>query len=71
MSLGGLFLKFWEEKKTVPTVLKKIISSKIILNFSFEVDSIVLDTDPDPNGTKILDPDSNSMYFDPQHWLSL
>ena len=25
--------------------------------------------DPDPNWAKILDPDPNSMYLDPQHWL--
>ena len=39
--------------------------SKIILNFSFKIDSITLD--PDPNWAKILDPDPNSMYLDPQH----
>ena len=25
------------------------------------------DLDPDPNWAKILDPDPNSMYLDPQH----
>ena len=27
-----------------------------------------MDPDPDPNRAKILDPDPNSMYLDPQHW---
>ena len=27
-----------------------------------------LDLDPDLNWAKILDPDPNSMYLDPQHW---
>ena len=35
--------------------------------FSFKFDSIALDQDQDPNWTKILDPDPNSMYLDPQH----
>ena len=26
-----------------------------------------MDPDPDPNWAKILDPDPNSMYLDPQH----
>ena len=34
--------------------------------FSFKIDSITLD--PDPNWAKILDPDPNSMYLDPQHF---
>ena len=44
--------------------------------FSFKIDSITLDPDPDPNWAKILDPDPNwakildpdpnSMYLDPQ-----
>ena len=25
----------------------------------------------DPNWAKILDPDLNSMYLDPKHWLEL
>ena len=42
--------------------------------FSFKIDitGITLepdpDLDPDPNWAKILDPDPNSMYLDPQHW---
>ena len=43
--------------------------------FSFKIDSITLDPDPnwaeildpDPNWAEILDPDPNSMYLDPQH----
>ena len=47
--------------------LKGNFFSKIIIIFifSFKIDSITLD--PDPNWTKILDPDPNSMYLDPQH----
>ena len=30
-----------------------------------------LDPDPDPNWAKILDPDPNLMYLDPQHCLVL
>ena len=29
-----------------------------------------LEPDLDPNWAKILDPDPNSMFLDPQHWLS-
>ena len=41
------------------------------MNFSFKIDSITLD--PDPNWAKILDPDPDpiSMYSDPQHWTGL
>ena len=35
--------------------------------FFFKIDSLILDLDP--NWAKILDPDPNSMYLDPQHWL--
>ena len=37
--------------------------------FSFKIDRITLDPDPDPYWGKILDPDRdpNSMYWDPQH----
>ena len=28
---------------------------------------MALDPDPEPNWAKILDPDPNSMYLDPQH----
>ena len=31
-----------------------------------KIDDITLD--PDPNWAKILDPNPNSMYLDPQHW---
>ena len=39
------------------------------LIFSFKTDSLVLD--PDPNWAKILDPEPNSMYLDPQRCLIL
>ena len=47
---------------------------KIILNFFFvfKIDNTVTlnpDPNPDPNWAKILDPDPNSMYLDPQHWF--
>ena len=42
---------------------------KLFLISSFKNDSITMDPDPDPNWAKILDPDPNSMYLDPQHWL--
>ena len=29
-----------------------------------------MDPDTDPNGANILDPDPNSKYLDPQHWLA-
>ena len=38
---------------------KNILFSQIILIFSFEIDSITLD--PDPNWEKILDPDPNTL----------
>ena len=42
---------------------------KLLLIFSFKIDSIILDPDldPDPNCAKILDPDPNSKYLVPQH----
>ena len=53
-------------------ILKKIacfksnyFSIKLFRIFSFKIDGIILD--PDPNWAKILDPDPNSMYLDPQH----
>ena len=49
------------------TCLKENIFSKIF----FQVDSIALDPDPDPNWAKILDPDPYSMYLDSQHWLEV
>ena len=33
-----------------------------------EINSLTLDPDPNPNWAKILDPDPNSMYLDPQHF---
>ena len=48
-------------------------SLKLFLIFSFKIDSITLDPDPDldpdsdPYWAKILDPDPNSMYLYPQH----
>ena len=52
------------------TGLKKIIFFiKLFGIFYFKIDSITLDPDrdPNPNWAKILDPDPNSMYLDPQH----
>ena len=45
---------------------------KLFVIFYFKIDSITLDPEPDPNRAKILDPDPNSMYLDPQHcsWLT-
>ena len=43
--------------------LKKLVFSEIILNFfSFKIDNITLDSDPDPNWGKILNqgPEPNS-----------
>ena len=37
----------------------------VFLLFVFKNDNI--SPDPDPNWAKILDPDPNSMYLDPQH----
>ena len=53
--------------KYTGTCLKENIFSKIF----FQVDSIALDPDPDPNWAKILDPDPYSMYLDSQHWLEV
>ena len=42
---------------------------KIFLIVSlFKIDIKTLVPDPIPNWAKILDPDPNSMCFDPQHW---
>ena len=41
------------------------------MNFSLKVDRIALDLEPDLNWAKILDPDPNSMYLDPQHWTKV
>ena len=60
--------------------LKRNNFLKIFFLYLFlKIDFITLDTDqdpdldpvpaPDPNWVKILDPDPNSMYLDPQHWL--
>ena len=44
---------------------------KTFYNLFFKIDTITLDPDPnldlDPNRSKIHDPDSNSMYLDPQY----
>ena len=40
---------------------------KLFLFVSFKIDSITLDPYPDPELDQ--DPDLNSMYLDPQHWL--
>ena len=46
---------------------KESLKKQIFLIFSLKIDCITLDPDPDPNWAKILDPDPNSMYLDPQH----
>ena len=65
---------FWWE--FVVIVLKKFtcfqenyLSPKLFWIFTCKVDSIALDPDPDQNWAKVLDPDPNSMYLDPQHCL--
>ena len=45
--------------------------SKLFGIFSFKLDSRTLDPGPDQNWANILDPDPNSMYLDPQHWLDI
>ena len=45
------------------------LSLKLFWICFFKIDSITLDPDPDSNWAKILDPDPNSMYLDPQHWF--
>ena len=47
-------------------VFKQSFHLKLFLNF-FKIDTITLDQDT--NWAKIQDPDQNSMYLDPQHWL--
>ena len=44
-------------------VKENFVSGKVFLNFSFKIDNITLDLDPDldPNLAKILDPDPNSI----------
>ena len=42
------------------------LCQKLLHKFSCKIGSITLDPDPDQNGSKILDPDSNSLYLDPQ-----
>ena len=55
------------------TKIKKHNFFKIIVSyFFFEIDNIQiripdLDPDPNPNWARILDPDLNAMYLDPQH----
>ena len=51
--------------------IEHYFSLKLCWIFSFKIDCIFLepDLDPDPNWAKILDPDPNSMYLDPQHCL--
>ena len=54
--------------KNIGTCFKEnYFSLQLFWMFSFKIDSIPLD--PDPNWAKILDPDPNSMYLDQQHWF--
>ena len=52
-------------------LIENYFSLKLFWIFSFKIDCITLDPDPDldpdPNWARILDPDPNSMYLDPQH----
>ena len=50
-------------------IKRKLFFSIFFRIFSFKIDStgIILDPDTDPNCTKILDPDPNSMYLDPHN----
>ena len=66
ISLGDIWLLQFQKSIQL---LKKIVFSKIIFNFFFQIDSITLD--PDPNWAKILDPDPKSMYLDPQHCMEV
>ena len=52
-------------------VCKKIAFQKKYLKYFFKIYNSVITLDPDPNWVKILDPDLNSMYMDPQHCLTL
>ena len=45
--------------------MENCFSLELFFIFSFKIDCITLDPDPDKN----LDPDPNTMYLDPQHWL--
>ena len=46
--------------------LKKIFLNYLYYPFLLK---IIITLDPDPNWAKILYPDPNSMYLDPQHWI--
>ena len=39
----------------------------VLIKNSIDSTGITLNPDPDPNWAKLLDPDPNSMYLDPQH----
>ena len=47
----------------------KKISSETIFNIFFKIYNITINHESgrDPNWAKILDPDSNLIYMDPQH----
>ena len=51
------------------TFLRTLFFSKLFLIFSFKIDSTGITLDLDPNRTKILDQDPNSIYLDPKHWF--
>ena len=65
--IRGQFVIIVKQKYTGYLFNRNLFFSKIIFSFSFKVDSITLD--PDPNWAKILDPDPNSKYLDPKHCL--
>ena len=47
--------------------IENYFSLKLFRIFSFKIDRLTLD--PDPNWAKILEPDPNSIYLDPHHWI--
>ena len=55
-----------EELRYKFTIQRDSVNSVTQCIFYFKIYSITLD--PDPNWAKVLDPDPNSMYLDPQHW---
>ena len=61
----------WLKQYTSTCFNEKYLSLKLFTIFSFKIDSINLEPDPDPNWAKIMDPDPNSMYLDPQNCLKV
>ena len=54
-------------KKNIYLFNENYFPLKLFRIFSFKINSTGIT--PDPNWAKILDPDPNSMYLDPPHWL--